>query len=202
VLNLNTNITWKPVEDFETLYEIASSGAVRSLKTGRELKPCLFHGYLKVSLCKKGVITKHSVHRLVAKVFIANPSNKPQVNHIDGCKLTNTADNLEWVTCSENHKHAYTLGLKQATKTKAIGIKKGVSSKYLNVTHCKTDTEDKYQATISNKGFTRSRSFSVKKYGDKAEVLAALAVNTMIDTYTEFQNRPKNVIQGMPNDYS
>jgi uncharacterized protein YwqG len=72
-------------------------------------------------------------------------------------------------------------------------VKKGLSSKYLYVTYCKTKTEEKYQATISNKSFTRSKSFSVKKYGEEAELLAAKAANKLIETYVEFQNRPKNV---------
>jgi hypothetical protein len=52
------------------------------------------------------------VHRVVAECFIPNPDNKPYVNHKDGDKDNPAADNLEWVTRSENSIHAYGAGLK------------------------------------------------------------------------------------------
>lgn len=47
------------------------------------------------------------LHRLIASYFIPNPNNKPCVNHKDGDKSNNNVSNLEWVTYSENHEHAY-----------------------------------------------------------------------------------------------
>jgi len=59
------------------------------------------NGYIKVSLSQKSYV----LHRLVAQVFIKNPDNKPQVNHIDGKKNNNYVENLEWVNSSENCIH-------------------------------------------------------------------------------------------------
>lgn len=52
-----------------------------------------------------------NIHRLVAKIFVPNPNNYPQVNHKDGNKQNNHYTNLEWVTQSQNQRHAYSTGL-------------------------------------------------------------------------------------------
>ena len=75
------------------------------------------NGYQKVLIYyKPGKRKQVSIHRLVACAFIPNPNNLPQVNHIDGNKKNNNIDNLEWVTSSENVKHAFDTGLKHAAK--------------------------------------------------------------------------------------
>lgn len=63
-----------------------------------------------------GVVVRRTlfVHRLVAQAYHANPDNKPEVNHKDGCKGHNWPDNLEWATKRENALHAFELGLRNA----------------------------------------------------------------------------------------
>jgi hypothetical protein len=113
------NELWKPIfiNDVKTDYIISSNGQIYSLKTNKILKQEISNcGYCRVSLSykikKKTTNRKMSVHRLVALVFIDNPDHKPQVNHINGDKLDNCVENLEWVTPSENDYHAYMMGLK------------------------------------------------------------------------------------------
>lgn len=69
-------------------------------------------GYLWVSIAPK----QYLLHRLVAKVFIYNPENKEQVNHIDGNKLNANVNNLEWCSNIENQIHKINSGLSNCTK--------------------------------------------------------------------------------------
>lgn len=64
-------------------------------------------GYHLVSMFQK----THSLARVVAKHFIPNPENKPQINHKNGVKTDNRIENLEWVTVNENRMHAFETGL-------------------------------------------------------------------------------------------
>lgn len=103
---------WKPVLGYEGLYEVSNLGNIRNMLTNK-----IFHikkgcPYKKVRLKNSNGEAKNLyVHRIVAEAFIDNHDNLPQVNHIDGNKLNNNADNLEWVSSSENIRHAYSTGL-------------------------------------------------------------------------------------------
>lgn len=105
-----TDERWLPVVGYEGLYEVSNLGRVKSLKRPRVHEHMVaqeinYRGYCRVNLWKNNRSTKHSVHRLVAQAFVANPHGKPQVNHIDEVKTNNRADNLEWCTQLENHNH-------------------------------------------------------------------------------------------------
>ncbi len=102
------------IDNYE--YSIYKDGKIKNNKTGRVLKPYLTNnGYQQVTLCNETGKKKFYIHRLVAQAFIPNFGNL-EVNHKDGIKTNNSVDNLEWVTRSENNKHAYRIGLKRANK--------------------------------------------------------------------------------------
>lgn len=120
---------WKDIEDYEGLYQVSNMGRVKSLARTRKaytpgkgdwvapVKERILRasiskdGYYCVVLAKEGVNKHQRVNRLVAEAFIPNTENKPQVNHIDGNKLNNRVDNLEWVTAKENTIHSVKNGL-------------------------------------------------------------------------------------------
>jgi hypothetical protein len=105
--------TWKPIKGFEKEYLISDTGKVFSIRNNRELKVKInvVHGYCEIELNVKGKVCYKRVHRLVAQTFIPNPNNYSVVNHKDGVKTNNCVSNLEWVTPSENNRHAFRLGL-------------------------------------------------------------------------------------------
>lgn len=96
-------------------YEITKDGKIISLKNNKryEIKGYIDkYGYRRVLLHVNGKRIKFFVHRLVAQTYIPNPNNLPQVNHIDGNKLNNNVENLEWCTPKENIQHAIKKGLR------------------------------------------------------------------------------------------
>lgn len=78
-------------------------------------------GYLRVRFCVDYKTCKPFVHRLVGFSFIENKENKKEINHKNGIQWDNRADNLEWVTASENQIHAIKTGLKIPVKGERVG---------------------------------------------------------------------------------
>lgn len=93
-------------------YVVTDTGRLFSLTAGKEMAMSKNHkGYTLASLWIDGAHKNELMHRLVAKCFIPNPNNYPQINHIDGDKDNNRAQNLEWVTNKMNMVHAGRTGL-------------------------------------------------------------------------------------------
>lgn len=108
---------WKTVEGYSR-YEVSNLGRVRSYaqdgKAGKiKYGTPTFRGYLTIRLYDgKGHKHDFPVHRLVAKHFIPNPENLPQVNHKDEDKKNNRVDNLEW--CTNDYNIHYGTGIERA----------------------------------------------------------------------------------------
>lgn len=130
---------WRDINGYEGLYQVSTFGRVRSVtrvvpftcrktrkmvaahKKGRVLAQPICGGYHTVCLYKsKKQGKRFKVSRLVAHAFVPNPLGKPYVNHMDGNKLNNHLENLEWATCAENIKHAYDKKLKKPYQNKKI----------------------------------------------------------------------------------
>ena len=108
-------------------YTVSSKGEVFNAR-GMRLKPDVSkNGYLRVSLSYGDAKHKRClVHRLVAKAFIANPGNLPQVNHINGDKADNRVENLEWCTALQNLNHSGIIEkARQANHTKVRCVDTG-----------------------------------------------------------------------------
>lgn len=111
------------IKDFKNYY-CDKKGNIFSRK--KKLKQSKRNGYLCVSLCNKGLCKTINVHRIIAGTFIPNPENKPQVNHINGIKIDNRVENLEWVTQSENAIHAIKKGLFTPPQKNRLDLSKEV----------------------------------------------------------------------------
>ncbi len=105
---------WKPIPDYEDLYQVSDRGRVRRIMAGRGtyagrvLRPCDdTRGYPFVDLYRDGHRSQQRVHVLMAEAFFGPRPLGMEVNHKNGVKRDNRLTNLEYVTHGENLKHSY-----------------------------------------------------------------------------------------------
>jgi hypothetical protein len=176
---------WSKIKETNYRYSISTYGNVkkefeiieRSNKRKQVLKEKIIkpiankYGYLKVRCSIDSCKVKNIyIHKLVARYFVNNLDNKPQVNHIDGNKTNNNVNNLEWVTAKQNVQHAWNLGLSKSHSFKKIEIN-GIAfnsilsaSKYLKI--------DRNTLTkCIKKGYYINKKYSVVFNGVKYESL-------------------------------
>lgn len=113
---------WKPLLEYKGI-EVSSIGRVRKSANKRRKERILTifpkdrDGYYRCSVQRlDGSWTSQPVHRLVAKAFILNKYNKSSVNHINGNRIDNRVENLEWVTPRENVIHSFHYGARKKLK--------------------------------------------------------------------------------------
>lgn len=137
---------WKIINGFDD-YMASNFGRVKSLKKGKEriLKPRKDSGgYLQVDLYKDGKHHWTLVHRLVAELFLSNPNNLPQVNHINEDKTDNRLENLEYCDRQYNIDYSqskavaqFTLDGKKVNEFKsAIEAARQLGFNQGNISHC------------------------------------------------------------------
>lgn len=181
---LNSTELWADAPGFEGYYEVSDQGRVRNTRTKRiKAQSVQTTGkYLQVSLWANNREKRVLVHRLVAQAFIPNPHNKPQVNHINKDDRDNAVANLEWVTASENHKHAWANGREYTYPT--LGMKTSYVSAYRYVYWDSRRKAWKSSMKVDGK------TINIGRYATEWD--AAKAANDFIDQRQ--LNRIKNVL--------
>lgn len=181
---LNSTEQWLPLPDYEGYYEVSNHGRIRTTRTGR-VKDMFIQTsgkYYQCSLWKNNKEKRVLVHRAVARAFVPNPDNKPQVNHVNKDIFDNMADNLEWVTVSENHQHAWDNGREYTYPT--LGMKTSLASKHRYVYW------DFRRACWKASMKVDGKTSNIGRYTSENE--AAQAANDFIDRLG--LNRTKNVL--------
>lgn len=113
---------WKEIDGYDGRYLVSNYGRVVRVENGGNVEVAInvnSCGYWQLHLKDEKKRRTVTIHRLVATHFIPNPKSLPQINHKDGDKKNNRADNLEWCTASYNTKHAFDNGLKENTRKAA-----------------------------------------------------------------------------------
>jgi hypothetical protein len=122
---------WRTIPEFAGWYEASNLGRIRRIKpaagatVGKVICFCRNKvGYINSHLSIQHKVHVRLTHRLVASAFIGPCPPGKEVNHKDGNKSNNNIDNLEYVTSSENHRHAINIGLQRSVNGDRHGMAK------------------------------------------------------------------------------
>lgn len=170
---------WKPIQEFEDIYEVSNRGNVRTVE-GKTTNSNLHgkrvwkqrvlrlktdkNGYKRVSLWKNKKVHDFLVHRLVANAFIPIVDGKELVNHIDGNPSNNHFENLEWCTPKENVNHAFQNRL-MTTQKPVVLVEKSTNTAHYFYSHSKASEflgrDKKYLSAALIKGVTEIDDYEI-----------------------------------------
>lgn len=166
---------WKEIyiNDELSNYDISNYGRVRVRKTLQLRSLSVHTGYNTCTLIHNNKHNTKQVHRLVAEAFIPNDDTiKKHVNHIDYDKLNNHVNNLEWISVSENNKHAHQKSERKSTKVAVI----------------------KWNMDMTNPVYYDSLASARKAFGScVSDSLAGRAKHAYGYIWT-YENKPENIV--------
>lgn len=121
IINNKMEEIWKSCVGLESTYIASNLGNIRHVNSSNNRKVYYAKSLPNKKGMPSGIVTVRvngkprtlSIHILIAKTFLPNPNNYPEVNHIDGNRTHNWVSNLEWCTGSYNMYHAYKTGLRE-----------------------------------------------------------------------------------------
>lgn len=179
---------WKEIPGYEGLYEVSNMGNVRNVRRNKLLKLSkTTNGYIRVSLCKNGIKTGLTVHRLVAEAFIPNPYNLPEVNHRDEDKTNNRVDNLEF--CDRKYNVNY--GTRNI-RAKETAIKNGYYTG-LSKEEYRKKYRDKNKEKIREKQREYMREYNKNYYEENKEKI--------IEQHREYKKKNREKINEKNREY-
>lgn len=181
-------VKWRKIKEFEN-YQVSNDGRIRNKNTKKVLKPWIRNGYYSITLRKDSKSFTKNIHKIVGITWLKKTLNSNFINHIDGNKLNNKLENLEFVTPKQNTKHAIDNNLtkpnvkkvKQYTKD-GIFLKEFASIKEAEG---KTGVSNKHIGSVC-RGKRKTTGGYVWKYSDDIEINIQIPKGKKIKEYSNY----------------
>lgn len=155
---------FRKLKSLKFLYEINSDGILRNVKSKKIIKGYKeANGYTRVRLENKclGGVVRTSIHQLVAEAFIPNPEGLPEINHKNSDRSDNRVENLEWVSHSQNMKHAYHDGAYKDGVRKGLAVHWEDSKRKVSNGERTFDSLSEAGAWLANLGRVKNQSSGI-----------------------------------------